>query len=80
MAYYTREEYIRDFDTKQIIGIVRTLKNGDEEAREFSSRRILGYYKKNLNVTTDFYGRRIAVGNCVVSFIYKEFEKKRRKR
>lgn len=78
MAYYTHEEYIRDFDTRQIIGIVRTLKNGDEEAREFSSRRILGFYKKKQNVTTDFYGRRVAVGNCVVSFIYKEFEKKKR--
>jgi hypothetical protein len=80
MAYYTHEEYIRDFDSRRIIGIVRTLPNGDEEAREFSSRRILGFYKKKQNVTTDFYGRRIAVGNCVVSFIYKEFEKKRRKK
>lgn len=64
------EEYIRDFKSRKIIGILRTLRNGDIEAREFSSRRILGYYRKNIDMTTDFFGRMIAKGNCVVSFIY----------
>lgn len=79
MPSYVSEEYIRDFQTRQIIGILRTLKNGDVEAREFSSRRILGYYRKNLDTTVDFFGRRLARGNCVVSLIYTEYQKKARK-
>lgn len=70
------EEYIRDFKSRKIIGILRTLRNGDIEAREFSSRRILGYYRKNIDMTTDFYGRMIAKGNCVVSFIYDAHSRK----
>lgn len=78
MAYYTKEEYIRDFQTRKIIGILRTLKNGDVEAREFNSRRILGYYRKGVNTTTDFYGHMIAKGNCVVGFIYDAHNKRKR--
>lgn len=78
MAYYTQEEYIRDFQTRKIIGILRTLKNGDVEAREFDSRKILGYYRKDVDTTTDFYGRMIAKGNCVVGFIYDAHNKKKR--
>lgn len=78
MAYYTKEEYIRDFQTRKIIGILRTLKNGDIEAREFSSRRILGYYRRHVDTTTDFYGRMIAKGNCVVGFIYDAHNKTKR--
>jgi hypothetical protein len=77
MAYYTHEEYIKDFQSRQTIGILRTLRNGDIEAREFSSRRILGYYRKKQDLTVDFFGRRFAKGNCVVSFIYNEFQKKK---
>ena len=78
MAYYNKEEYIRDFRSRKIIGIVRTLRNGDIEAREFDSRRILGYYRKAVDTTTDFYGRMIAKGNCVVGFIYDAYNKKKR--
>lgn len=78
MAYYIKEEYIRDFQTLKIIGILRTLKNGDIEAREFNSRRILGYYRKGIDTTTDFYGHRIAKGNCVVGFIYDAHNKRKR--
>jgi hypothetical protein len=78
MAYYAQEEYIRDFQTRKIIGILRTLKNGDVEAREFDSRKILGYYRKGVDTTTDFYGRMIAKGNCVVGFIYDAHNKKKR--
>ena len=79
MPSYVSEEYIRDFQTRQIIGILRTLKNGDVEARDFSSRRILGYYRKNLDATVDFFGRRLARGNCVASLIYTKYQKKARK-
>ena len=78
MAYYTKEEYIRDFQSRKIIGIVRTLRNGDIEAREFDSRKILGYYRKDRDTTTDFYGRMVAKGNCVVGFIYDAFQKKQK--
>lgn len=78
MAYYAKEEYIRDFQTRKIIGILRTLKNGDVEAREFSSRRVLGYYRKAVNITTDFYGHMVATGNCVAGFIYDAYNKTKR--
>lgn len=69
------DEYIRDFQTRQIIGILRHKPNGDIEAREFSTRKILGYYRADRDTTTDFYGRMIAKGNCVVSFIYDAYKK-----
>lgn len=74
-----QEEYIRDFQSQLIIGILRTLKNGDVAAVEFSSRKILGYYRKKTNITTDFYGRMLANGNCVAGLIYDAYNKKRGK-
>ena len=75
MPLKSKEEYIRDFDTRQIIGILRYKPNGDIEAVEFKSRQILGYYRASTDSTTDFFGRIIAKGNCVVSFIYEAFKK-----
>lgn len=72
-----KEEYIRDFQSRLIIGILRTLRNGDIEAREFNSRKILGYYRRDRDVTTDFYGRMIAKGNCVVAFIYDAYNRRK---
>ena len=64
------EEYIRTFD-KKIIGIIETDEKGNQTARAFPGRQILGYYKKDRNVTTDFYGRVLTNGNTVISLIYK---------
>lgn len=65
------EEYIRDFNTRQIIGILRHKPNGDIEAIDFASRQILGFYRASTDETVDFNTRLvIAKGNCVVSFIY----------
>lgn len=65
------EEYIRDFNTRQIIGILRHKPNGDIEALDFASRQILGFYRASTDETVDFNTRLvIAKGNCVVSFIY----------
>ena len=69
------EEYIKDFNTRQIIGILRYRPNGDIEAVEFKSRKILGFYRKSTDSTTDFLGRVVAKGNCVVSFIYAAHQK-----
>ena len=66
-----KEEYIKDFSGK-ILGIIRTDSNGDQQAIDFDTRQILGFYRANHNHTTDFYGRVIARGNCVVSFIYNK--------
>ena len=49
------EETIRTFSW-QIIGYIKTLPNGDKEVRDFS-RRILGYYRKSQDTTTNFTGQ-----------------------
>lgn len=64
------EEYIREFSGK-ILGIIKTEDNGDQVAIDFPSRKVLGYYRKKYDHTTDFYGRIVARGNSVVQFIYK---------
>ena len=66
------EEYIRDFNTKLVIGIIETDSNGDQTARDFQSRQILGYYRKKYDHTTDFYGRVLTHGNTVVSLIFNK--------
>jgi hypothetical protein len=38
--------------------------NGDIVVKNFN-RTILGYYRKNRDVTVDFYGKIIACGNAV---------------
>lgn len=67
----SNQEYIREFSGK-ILGIIETMPNGDQKAIDFDTRKILGYYRASLNHTTDFYGRVIAKGNCVSSFIYNK--------
>lgn len=65
------EEYIKDFSGR-ILGIIKTESNGDRTAIDFPSRRILGYYKKRYDHTTDFIGRVVSRGDTVVSFIYNK--------
>ena len=63
-----KQEFIRTFEGV-IIGILETDTNGDQIARAFPGRQILGYYRAKYNHTTDFYGRIVAQGNTVASFI-----------
>lgn len=77
---FVKEDFIRDFTTRQIIGILRYRPNGDVEAVEFSSRQILGFYRAQTDTTVDFYGRMIMKGNGVVSFIYDAWQKKHPKK
>lgn len=65
------EEYIKTYEG-QVIGILETTSVGDQIARNFPARQIVGYYRKSQNVTTDFYGRVVARGNTVVNLIYKD--------
>lgn len=72
----SKEEYIRDFNTRQIIGILRHKTNGDVEAIEFKSRKILAIYRATTDDTIEFNTRRVVTkGNTVVSFIYEAFNK-----
>ena len=64
------EETIRDFSGR-IIAYIETKPNGDKVVKAFS-RRILGYYYKNRNATTDFYGKIIARGDCCGMLIGRE--------
>ena len=74
------EEYIRDFDTRQIIGILQHKPNGDIYAIEFSTRQILGIYRASTDDTIEFTTRQVKTkGNSVVSFIYDAWQKKKRK-
>lgn len=66
-----KEEFIKTFEGK-ILGIIETKSDGDQIARNFPGRQILGYYRKSQDVTTDFYGRIVARGNSVASLIYTE--------
>ena len=69
-------EYIRDFDTRQIIGMLETRTGGDVSAIEFSSRKILGIYRVSTDDTIEFDSRRVVTkGNSVVSFIYNAWAK-----
>jgi hypothetical protein len=72
----SNDEYIRDFDTRQIIGILEHRAGGDIYAIEFSSRRILGIYRVSTDDTIEFNTRRVITkGNSVVSFIYDAWAK-----
>lgn len=74
-----REEYIRDFNTHRILGILRYHDNGDVDAIDFDTREILGFYKAYSNRTTDIMGFVLTEGNSIVSLIYQNDEKKHRR-
>lgn len=73
------EEYIRDFDTRQIIGILDHKPNGDIYAISFRTRQILAIYRASTNDTIEFNTRQVvAKGNVAVSFIYNDYQKYKR--
>ena len=66
------QEYIRDFNTRQIIGILDHKPNGDVYAIDFNTRKILAIYRASTNDTIEFNTRMVvSKGNTVVSFIYQ---------
>ena len=67
-----QQQYIREYPSGKILGIIETDTNGDQIARDFSTRMILGYYRARFDHTTDFHGRVIAKGNCVASLIFNK--------
>ena len=60
-------ETIKNF-SGSILGYLDTESNGDVVAKD-SSGRIVGYYRKSNNATTDFSGRILYYGNCAVALI-----------
>lgn len=62
-----------------IIGWIDTKPNGDKVAMDFH-HRILGYYEKSRNITTDFYHRIVARGDAAVGLIWSNNEKEKAKR
>lgn len=65
-------EYIKDYATQRILGILRHESNGDIYAIDFESQNILGVYKASQNITIEYTSQRIvSKGNSVVSFIYQ---------
>lgn len=61
----------------QTIGYVETdERTGDQVVRDFYNK-ILGYYYKDRNVTTDFYKRIVARGNALTSFLAAEFNRRK---
>lgn len=76
MPVKSKDEYIKDFSTRQIIGILRHKPNGDIEAIEFKSRKILAIYRASTDDTIEFTTRRVITkGNTVVSFLYEAAKK-----
>lgn len=68
-----QEEYIKDFESKKIIGVLKTNSNGDVCAYAFPSYKWLGIYKKQDNITYLIPSyRKISDGNSVVSLIYQQ--------
>lgn len=50
------------------IGTIETESNGDKTVRDFSGR-ILGYYKRSSNVTTNFSGQIIWRGDMAAALL-----------
>jgi hypothetical protein len=71
------KQTIQDFYGK-ILGYIEIEDStGNKTARDFYGR-ILGYYKKNFDVTQDFYGRTVARGDVAVGLIYDNEEKSKK--
>lgn len=66
-----REEVVKDFYGRAI-GIVWYYNNGDIAVLNWPARIIQGYYRKQLDHTTDFYGRVISRGNTVMMLLNKK--------
>ena len=64
---------IRDFNNR-ILGKIENMSNGDKTVRDFYGR-ILGYYRKSQDITTDFYGRIVARGDASSGLIYSNTNK-----
>lgn len=58
---------VREWSGK-IIGYIDTDNSGNKTVRDFY-KRVIGYYKKDLNATTDFYGKKLFQGDHASALI-----------
>lgn len=63
-------EPVRDW-TGRVLGFVETDKNGNQTVRNFGGK-VLAYYNKQRDWTTDFAGKVLSRGNTAISYIYLE--------
>lgn len=61
------KEAIKDWQGK-ILGWVETESNGNKILRDFPGR-ILGKYNRSLNITQDFYGRKVGNGDILLTLL-----------
>lgn len=72
----SNDEYIKDYQTKKILGVLRTESNGDIKAYSFPAYQWLGIYIKAQNITCEVPSyRKVSDGNSVVNFIYQFLNK-----
>lgn len=62
------KQAIKDWRGK-ILGFVETDINGNKTVRDFYGK-ILGKYNKQLNITQDFYGRRLSEGDTALMLLH----------
>ena len=60
-------EPIKDW-TGKILGFVEIKSNGDKVLYDFPGK-ILGRYNRSLDVTQDFYGRRVGKGDILMTLL-----------
>lgn len=65
-----REEYIKTM-SGQIVGIIRTASNGDKTAFQYPSMKILGYYRANIDMTTNLYGKALNRGDSTIALVWE---------
>lgn len=66
------DEFIREFPTQKVIGVIRTMSNGDQVALSFPAYQQLGIWKKDQNATFEIPSyRKVSTGNTVMQFIYR---------
>lgn len=62
---------IRKWDSRMSIGTIETDSRGNKTVRAFSGR-ILGYYKKDQDVTTNFMGKMLYIGDMASALLITE--------
>jgi len=67
------DEYIKEYPSQKVIGVIRTMSNGDQIALSFPAFQQLGIWRKAENATYEIPSyRRVSDGNTVMQFIYKK--------
>lgn len=65
-------EYIRDYTTQKILGVIRYSSNGKQTASDYVSGKVLGQYDETTNKTYEYPSMRIiANGNVLSRLIYE---------